>query len=60
MVSVKGQISRGENKRENERDINHERERSQFKINPEVLNIQRMGNTGGWGGGTNTGKILNK
>lgn len=42
MVSVKGQIS----SRENKRDKNHERKRSQFKINPEVLNIQRMGNTG--------------
>lgn len=43
MVSVKGQINSLENERENmQRDRNHERKRSQLKINPRVLNIRRM------------------
>lgn len=56
MVSVKGQISN----RENKRDRNHERKRSQFKINPESLTSKEWKTLGGWKGGTNTGKIIIK
>lgn len=43
MVSVEGQINSLENESENmQRDRNHERKRSQLKINPRVLNIRRM------------------